>query len=101
MNDVEVLRYQQEAIHLTEFAKKQQLENEEALSSLKKKIDFASDVADQNQKIHLLNVNLTGELEDYRSQTKRLLIELRQKDDEIVNLRQALAERGASGSDVS
>lgn len=86
---------------MAEFVKKQQLEQEEALSSLKKKIEWSSKVADENQKIHQLNISLTGELEDYRTQTKRLLAELRQKEDEIIELREALAERGSGGSDVS
>ena len=86
--DAEMLRAQQQHIHLTEYMKKQQLEYTEALSSIKKKIASVEKVTEENVRLHQLNVSLTGELEDYRAQTKLLLEDLKQKEEEIVRLRE-------------
>ena len=87
--------------------KKQQLDYEEALGSLKK-ISHTNQFVDENLKLHQLNVNLTAELEDYRTQTKRLLADLQQKDAtlaengaEVDQLRQQGAYHSSSSSDVS
>ena len=108
VHDSEYVRLQQHNIHLAEFLKKQQLEYEEAISSLKKKISHTAKFVDENLKIHQLNVNLTAELEDYRTQTKRLLADLQQKDAtlaekeaEVDQLRQQGAYHSSSSSDVS
>ena len=79
-HDSEYVRVQQLNIHLGQFLKKQQLEYEEALGSLKKKLSHLSKLGDENLKIHTLNVKLTAELEDYHTQTKQLLADLQQKD---------------------
>jgi len=88
--------------------KKQQLEYEESLSSLKKKLSHITKLDDENLKIHQLNVTLTAELEDYRTQTKRLLADLQQKDAmiaekeaEVDQLRQQGGYHSSSSSDVS
>ena len=54
----------------------------------------------KDEEMKQMNVSLTGELEDYRTQTRRLLEDLRQKEEEIGELKGALSERGQS-SDVS
>ena len=95
VQDSEYVHLQQHHIHLGEYLKKQQLEYEEALSSLKKKISSVSKLGDENLMIHQLNVNLTAELEDYRTQTKRLLADLRQKDSELAQRDTELAQRYA------
>jgi len=86
--------------------KKQQLEYEESLSSLKKKLSHITKLDDENLKIHQLNVTLTAELEDYRTQTKRLLADLQQKDAmlaekeaEVDQLRQHGGYHSSSSSD--
>ena len=108
VQDSEYVHLQQHHIHLGEYLKKQQLEYEEALSSLKKKISNVSKLGDENLKIHQLNVNLTAELEDYQTQTKRLLADLRQKDSELAQrdaeigqLREQRGYYSSSSSDVS
>ena len=58
--------------------KEQQLELAES-----KKIAAAEKILEENVRLNQVNVNLTGELEDYRTQTKRLLTDLQQKEDEI------------------
>ena len=103
--DAEMLRAQQQQIHLTEYMKKQQLEYEEALSSVKKKVASSEKVVDENLRLRQLNVSLTGELEDYRTQTKLLLADLKQKDEEVVHLKeqplQALDRSPLGSNDVS
>ena len=108
VHDSEYVRVQQLNIHLGEFLKKQQLEYEEALSSLNKKISHLTKLGDENLKIHQLNVTLTAELEDYQTQTKRLLADLQQKDAmlaekevEVDQLRQQGGYHSSSSSDVS
>ena len=59
----------------------------------------ADEVEKENLKIHQLNLNLTGELEDYRHQTKTLLADLRRKEEEIATLQQQRNKLGSS--DVS
>ena len=56
---------------------------------------------DENLTIHQLNLNLAGELEDYRHQTKTLLADLRAKEDEIASLRERAGTRKQLSSDVS
>ena len=99
--DAEALKAQQELIHITAFAKKQQLEQAEALASLKNRISSTGSFAEEMTQLRQMNVSLTGELEDYRTQTRRLLEDLRQKEEEIGELKGALSERGPQSSDVS
>ena len=100
--DAEMLRAQQQQIHLTEYMKKQQLEYAEALSSFKKKMTSAEKFTEKNLRLHQRNVSLTGELEDYRTQTKLLLEDLRQKEEEIMRLKEeAPVRRPLESSDVS
>ena len=86
----------QRQIHQAEFMKKQQLEYAESLGSTKKKIAGVEKILEENIRLNQLNVNLTGELEDYRTQTKRLLTDLQHKEDEITQLRQQVYESGSS-----
>ena len=61
----------------------------------------AEETEKENLKIHQLNLNLAGELEDYRHQTKTLMADLRAKEDEISSLRETVGTRGQLSSDVS
>lgn len=80
---------------------KQQIEYSEALNSLQKKVNYADKVAQENTETHQMNVKLTGELEDYRRQTKRLIYDIQQKDEEMVAMKQALAQRPSGNNEVS
>ena len=71
--DAEALKTEQKLIHIITFAKKQQLEQAEALASLKKQISSAGSFTAEMIQLRQMNVSLTGELEDYRTQTRRLL----------------------------
>lgn len=95
--DAEALKNQQDLIHLTSFVKKQQLEYAEGIAGLKKQISSLDGIDQLKQ----MNVSLTGELEDYRVQTRRLLEDLHKKEEEIGRLKEALLERGPHSSDVS
>ncbi len=75
---------------------KQQLEHAESINSIKKQIAQVDGRTTEKQRLHQLNTQLTGELEDYRTQTKRLLADLQQKDAEIQQLRQQLSKRGGT-----
>jgi hypothetical protein len=66
---------------------------QEALQSLQKKVGLVDEMQQENLKIHQLNLTLTGELEDYRHQTKRLLTDLRQKEEEIATLKVELESK--------
>lgn len=83
---------------LQQLLHKQQVEYSEAINNLRKRIDYADKVAQENTQTHQINVKLAGELEDYRSQTKRLIHDIQQKDEDIVRLKQTLAQ---SANDVS
>ena len=67
-----------------------QVQYSEAIESLRKKMDYTDKIAQESKETQLINVKLAGELEDYRSQTKRLIHGIQQKDQEIVMLRRAL-----------
>ena len=69
---------------------KQQVEYSEAIESLRKKMEYTDKIAQENKETQQINIKLAGELEDYRSQTKRLIHDIQRKDQEIVMLRQAL-----------
>ena len=99
--DTEAIVSQQDLIHLTAYAKKQQLEHAEALASLEKKISATSASIDDTRGLHQTNVRLAAEIEDYREQTKRLLQDITHKDEEIGKLKEALYRSGPQGSDVS
>ena len=71
------------------------------MQSLQKKVGRAEETEKENLKIHQLNLNLAGELEDYRHQTKTLMADLRAKEDEIASLRETVGTRGQLSSDVS
>ena len=96
---VETLQSQQELIHMAEYLKKQQLEYDEALASLKKKAPNAAKLDQEKLQLQQLSVGLTAELEDYRTQTRRMVADLRLKEEEIGELKHALSER--SGAKVS
>ena len=69
---------------------KQQVQYSEAIESLRKKMEYTDKIAQENKETQQINIKLAGELEDYRSQTKRLIHDIQQKDQEIVMLRRAL-----------
>ena len=88
-SSAELAQAERESAQMAEFIRKQQLEYQEALQSLQKKAGLMDDLQQENLKIHQLNLTLTGELEDYRNQTKTLLADLRHKDEEIAKLQQS------------
>ena len=69
---------------------KQQVQYSEAIESLRKKMEYTDKIAQENKETQQINIKLAGELEDYRSQTKRLIHDIQQKDQEMVMLRRAL-----------
>ena len=82
---------------------KQQVEYSETIESLRKKMEYTEKVAQENKDTLQMNIKLAGELEDYRSQTRRLIHDIQQKDQELIALRQALAQRQSlqqSGDDL-
>lgn len=79
---------------------KQQVEYSEAIEGLRKKMEYTEKVAQENKETLQINIKLAGELEDYRSQTKRLIHDIQQKDQELVTLRQALAQKPSSTNEV-
>ncbi len=97
--DAERLRNQQLHVQYSRFMRKQQLEYGEAISSLKKQQLNIEGRAQEKIRLQQLNLQLTGELEDYRTQTKRLLVDLQSKDADILQLRQQLSRN--TGSEVS
>lgn len=88
-----------ELLHSQRYAKKQQLEYAEAISSLKKQMTQLGGKAEEKIQLKQLNLRLTAELEDYRTQTKRLMADLQQKEVEILQLRQQASR--SRGSEVS
>ena len=52
----------------------------------------------ENLKIHQINLNLTGELEDYRNQTKTLLADLRAREEELTSVRERETQMQSGGS---
>ena len=98
-NSADLLKAEQESQQMAQYMKQQQLEYQEALQSLQKKVGLVDEVQKENLKIHQLNVTLTGELEDYRHQTKSLIADLNQKDEEIARLQEARSH--SLSSDVS
>ena len=80
---------------------KQQVEYSEAIESLRTKMKFTEKVAQENKETLQINIKLAGELEDYRSQTKRLIHDIQQKDQELETLRQALAQTPSNTDEVS
>lgn len=95
----ELAKVQREMVQLSEYMRKQQLEYQEALSSLQRKVGRAQEMEQENLKIHQQNVNLMAELEDYRHQTKTLLTDLHHKEEEIASLKQNRSQFGSN--DVS
>ena len=91
----ELAKVEQISSQMMEYMHKYQ----EALQSLQKKVGLVDEMQQENLKIHQLNLTLTGELEDYRHQTKRLLTDLRQKEEEIATLKVSRSQFGRS--DVS
>jgi hypothetical protein len=106
-----------ETKQLLDFTKRQQLMHTESFSEMKAKIEEAMKMHDEYIKVSQTNISLTAELQDYKKQTRILVEEMRQKDEEIGSLRQSLAEgssdvrrgkgglrckegRGERGSDV-
>ncbi len=82
-----------ETRQLLDFTKKQQLEHVESFSEMKKKIENAMKLHDEYIKVSQTNIELAGDLEDYRAQTKLLLQEIKQKDREISRLGESLADK--------
>ena len=72
-----------------------------ALQSLQKKVGRAEEMEQENLKIHQINLNLTGELEDYRNQTKTLLADLRAREEELTRERETQMQSGGSGQFTS
>ena len=72
---------------------KQQVEYSETIESLRKKMEYTEKVAQENKDTLQMNIKLAGELEDYRSQTRRLIHDIQQKDQELVALRRAHTQR--------
>ena len=99
--DAETIVSHQDFIHMTAFAKKQQLEHAEALANLENKISATSASIDDTRGLHETNIRLAAEIEDYREQTKRLLQDLTLKDEEIGKLKESLYQSSPQGSDVS
>lgn len=87
-----------ETRQLLNFTKKQQMEHVESFSAMQKKMDGVLKLHDEYIKVSQTNVNLVGELEDYQDQTKLLLREIEQKDEEIRKLKHSLADKN---NDVS
>lgn len=77
---------------------RQQIEYAEAIESLRKKLEK---ITQESKETLQINIKLAGELEDYRSQTKRLIHDIQQKDQELATLRQALAKKPSISSEVS
>ena len=69
---------------------KQQVEYSEAIESLRKKMEYTDKIAQEYKETQQINIELAGELEDYRCQTKRFIHDIQQKDQEMVMLRRAL-----------
>lgn len=82
-----------DAKQLLDFTKKQQMEHAESFSEMKDKIESAMKLHDEYIKVSQTNIALSGELEDYRAQTKLLLSDLEQKDDEIRALKESVTDR--------
>ena len=89
--DAEMQRLQHQCLHLTQYAQKQQAEYGEGLNTVRKKADK---MAEENVRLQQLNVALSAEVEECRTRSKRLLEDLRQKEDDIIHLQ----ERTASSS---
>lgn len=87
-----------EAKQLLDFTKRQQLVHAESFSEMKAKIEEATKMHDDYIKVSQTNISLAAELQDYKKQTRILLDEMQQKDEEIGELRHSVAE---GGSDVS
>ena len=79
---------------------KQQVAYSEAIESLRKKMEYTEKVALENKETLQVNIKLAGELEDYRSQTKRLIHDIQQKDQELIALRRALAQKFSGTNEV-
>ena len=95
-SSAELVKVEQESAQMAEYMRKQQLEYQEALQSLQKRVGLADELQQENLKIHQMNLTLTGELEDYRHQTKTLLADLRLKDEEVARLQQSRSQFGHS-----
>ena len=80
---------------------KQQVEYSEAIESLRKKMEYTEKVALENKEMLQVNIKLAGELEDYRSRTRRLIHDIQQKDQELIALRQAVAQKPSGMNEVS
>ena len=83
-----------ETRELLDFTKRQQMEHVESFAEMKSAIEKAMQVHDDYIKVSQTNINLSGQLEDYKKQARTLLDEIHQKDDEIGELKRSLAERG-------
>ncbi len=74
----------QDLIHISAFAKKQQLEHAEALAELQTKISSTSDTISN---VQYTSMGISAEIEEYRVQNERFVQELARKDEEIRVLR--------------
>ena len=83
----------EETKRLLNFSKKQQMEQEESFAAIKKEIESVVKVYDEYVKVSQSNINLAAELQDYQEQTKLILGDIEQKDDEIKKLKCLLEDR--------
>ncbi len=65
---------------------------------MKAKVEDAMKLHNDYIKVSQMNISLTAELQDYKKQTRILLDEMHQKDEEIGELKHSVAE---GSSDVS
>ncbi len=84
-----------ETRQLLDFTKRQQMEHVESFAEMKSAVEKAIKVHDDYIKVSQININLNGELQDYKKQARTLLDEIHQKDDEIGELKHSLAEKGS------
>ena len=87
-----------EAKQLLDFTKKQQLEHVESFSAMKEKFENAMKMHEKYIEVSQANIRLTGELEEYKTQTKLLIDDINVRDGEIRKLRESLSK---NNSDVS
>ena len=95
VRDAEILKLEEKNILLADMVERQKaaLISHQKLEEIKKEIS----------EVHTLNVSLTAELEDYRTQTRRLLEELhatQQENARLVELSSASSSQPQGGSEV-
>lgn len=93
---IQVMQGNLEARQLLELTKRQQMEQVESFAKMKAEIEKAMKVYDECIQLSQVNINLSGELQDYKERIKVFLDEIRHKDEEIGELKRSLA-----ASDVS